>query len=465
MSPSSQPVASPLAELVAPDEPHAFLAHVFGKRPALIHGARSRLPGWLALPVFANPHELLRSYGPDVTIAQGKSDRRMQSGSAKAAAQYLNWGLTMMCGQLHTRVPELHEWLVQLAAELGVPAHCLTSGAFISGKRSGFSMHYDSSDSFWIQLQGIKTVSIARNTDINHLVGVQWTPTGPEGQDQWPQFPNGFPEGEPTNVEKLRLEPGSVLYLPGGTWHATTNDHGSFSVHLFCKPPRAAVVVPELLRALLLQSERWRQPLYGLSGNAPGSGAALAQLQALLADLPALVQSIGPLDLVRAAHDPVERSATITPDARFQRDIGFVIETKEAPPDEMEVIVKRKTYFCGEGTEAFPQGDQIVSLTIEKKYEALVKWIDRSRAPFVVADIGAALPDLEIEHIGQFVSHLAKFQAIQVLWYPALPNACVGSEGAATAVAARIGDATNDSVRRIREPKAVSAGAEEAPEK
>lgn len=65
----------------------------------------------------------------------------------------------------------------------------------------------------------------------------------------------------------VEMKPGSVLFLPRGTWHRTESEGDSMSVSIAVDTPPAVDYIVAQLRMLLLQDPRWRAPLYGAWGD------------------------------------------------------------------------------------------------------------------------------------------------------------------------------------------------------
>src|SRR3546814_1181467 len=64
------------------------------------------------------------------------------------------------------------------------------------------------------------------------------------------------------------MQPGSVLFLPRGTWHRTEALEPSLSLSIVVRPPVLADALLDWLQPWLLGDARWRLPLYGVAGAA-----------------------------------------------------------------------------------------------------------------------------------------------------------------------------------------------------
>ena len=99
----------------------------------------------------------------------------------------------------------------------------------------------------------------------------------------YPQITTGFPQWEGAKFESIDMQPGSVLFIPRGTWHRSHANEDSMALSIVISPPVILDKVLGQLRQLLLQSEQWRQPLMGATSN---------ELDKLLKTLPAIVQQL-----------------------------------------------------------------------------------------------------------------------------------------------------------------------------
>ena len=89
-----------------------------------------------------------------------------------------------------------------------------------------------------------------------------------------------------------QMKPGSVLFIPRGTWHRTTAAQDSFAISIGIRPPSVLESFLEQLRYLLLQDPEWRRPLYGAHGSGSQRQQALERARKVLQTAPAAVQAI-----------------------------------------------------------------------------------------------------------------------------------------------------------------------------
>ncbi|WP_329368816.1 cupin domain-containing protein [Streptomyces sp. NBC_00669] len=145
-------------------------------------------------------------------------------------------------------IDELHGPIGDLAAGLegwlrtGVQVNAYASWT----KTEGFGTHWDDHDVIVVQVSGSKT----------------WKLYGPTRHK--PMYRDvAAPEEPPEDpLAELVLNPGDVLYLPRGWWHAVTADQGTPSLHLTCGlTPHTGAGLLAFLSEMLRSSELVRSDL------------------------------------------------------------------------------------------------------------------------------------------------------------------------------------------------------------
>ena len=128
--------------------------------------------------------------------------------------------------------------------------------------------HTDFQENFTIQLSGRKKWSLQKGTVANVLRGVtpHYSVSAVEGQIKAGRLdqPN-FAFGPPTigtnatgPVEEVIVEPGDVLYFPGGMWHKIEVLEPGISINCSLMATNYATLVCQSLQHLLLQRPEWR---------------------------------------------------------------------------------------------------------------------------------------------------------------------------------------------------------------
>jgi ribosomal protein L16 Arg81 hydroxylase len=155
-------------------------------------------------------------------------------------------------------IVHLEEHVPALAAVCGDIKSQLLEGAFVgavitSGTGAGaFRIHYDPEDLLILQVEGTK----------------RWQIFGPAVSNPVRRMPKQAPpEGTEPIFDEV-LEPGDMLFVPGGNWHRCESGL-STSVHLgfFFLPPTGWHAAQQLTQQFLAE-ELFRTPLTRINGSA-----------------------------------------------------------------------------------------------------------------------------------------------------------------------------------------------------
>jgi hypothetical protein len=215
-----------LAGLVGAENLDAFLADSFGKDQfrRRLPGGGGGLFGWgrlneaLAQHRLAPPRLRLEMAGADVTKGVFKP-RRTRRGALLhdldpvVLNQRLREGATLILDAANELSPPLQDLCAGLSAEL--VAVCQANLYACWGVTQGFDVHWDDHDVFVIQVEGTKRWS---------LYGA--TRASPTRRDHHQDHPKPLHP-----IEEIVLEPGDMLYLPRGYWHAAVGTGGP-TMHL-----------------------------------------------------------------------------------------------------------------------------------------------------------------------------------------------------------------------------------------
>ena len=216
-----------LARLVGPEAVGPFLAGPFGRdafRTRLEPDTARRLFGWpelkeaLAAHRLAPPRLRLEQGGADVTkgLFRSRRSRRgllLQDIDAAVLNARLRDGATLILDAANELNPPLRALCAGLAAEFGCA--CQANLYACWGTSQGFDVHWDDHDVFVVQVEGRKRWALYGSTR-----------AFPTRRDHHGEHPR--PEA-PTR--ETVLEPGDVLYLPRGYWHAAVGLGGP-TLHL-----------------------------------------------------------------------------------------------------------------------------------------------------------------------------------------------------------------------------------------
>ncbi|KAF1045900.1 JmjC domain-containing protein [Xylophilus sp.] len=302
-----------------------------------VHGGAARLPAVLRQPVLASFDALAQRYRGPLSFGRGLRDPQTFDSHA-SPARLARLGLTVYLRDIAPAVPGAHAFLQALEAELGIGEGTARLTAFASPGDEGVSLHYDAEEVISVQLAGRKTFHVAPMEEIAAPYGAQFGPGMAAVEDLYEQLGDRLPDPARARFETVEMAPGSVLWLPRGTWHRTeARGTDSFSLTIALRPQTALDALLAQLEPLLRAEVRWRRPLYGLRPASPGRADALAPLHGLLSTLPATLARL-PADALAPRTEP-ERIAAIGPASRFARVPTSRLEVGPAAPGRALLVL------------------------------------------------------------------------------------------------------------------------------
>jgi hypothetical protein len=234
---------------------------------------------------------------------------------------------------------------------------------------------------------------------INQPVGKQYSPGLAAYPALYPQISNGFPQWDDAEFENIEMKPGSVLFIPRGTWHRSHASKDLLALSIVINPPVLLDKVLGQLRLLLLQSERWRQPLMGSS---------VTDLNQLLIELPQIVEKTDAKVMARSvcSSDRVfdaenEKSRFIlNPDAKITRH----------PNKGNELVVSKKVYGG--------QFNVVADLTLNDAIMRLAMDIYKRQRPFSLVELLNQYSDLNKAQVVSLLSFFVQAGLLHCLDFP-----------------------------------------------
>jgi hypothetical protein len=402
--------SSLLGSLTAPLPAPVFLEKNWPNLAFESHGHPSRLPGYFQQRVLQNAPELATVYQGRISVVAGqKSSSALELPPGTNPLHALGMGLTVQFRDLRPYVPGTGEFVTSLAAELGVDERAVSLSAYASPPGEGFAVHYDPGEIFSIQLQGRKLFRHAPMREIPNPFGEPWGPGGGLSDDLCFQVDTAFPDPSHVTFNTTPMQPGSLLFLPRGTWHRTeASAEPSFSVSISIQPLRAYNLLLGRLRTLLMQDPDWRAPVYG-AGRGIRPEEELRRSADLLARLGSIVAQIEPEDLIGGDRSAYSATSPVSPETRFLREprANFCVEGIDAS-DGLAII---KVWH---GTAE--AGDISLRAKVSPHFVRLLEAILRQAGPFEAsalqgAGTGAAWADiqmvLDLAVRGQLIRRLA----------------------------------------------------------
>jgi len=417
----STATTSILSSLLSPKAADEFLSQFWPKRPYVAQSDPARWPAVLRGDELASVQNLAKRYRGSLRFTHGrKSDQMIQIDRVDPAILF-EMGLTLNFEDIGPYVPGAPEFLRALESELGLNEGSLVMSAFASPYQDGLGCHYDAQDVISIQLIGTKRFHYAPVQEVAVPYGTQYIPGGKPYDEMYAQAQNGFPDNKNVKFETAEMKPGTVLFLPRGTWHYTEAGEPSLSLSITISPPTLLDCAMEQLRWLLLQDSAWREPLYGATANGAMHENLRAHTRRLLERLPQLVASLSPEDLIQAPIPVAKRLDQISEKTRFQRipDAVLEVETNKSPQGLSVVSIRLGHSESSTRISA--------RLEIPDDVLAVFRWIEGQRKPFAGSDVQAAFPRLAFGELKKILATLTRAQYIKLFWFAQLaPGARFG---------------------------------------
>jgi 50S ribosomal protein L16 3-hydroxylase len=253
--------------LAALIHPHSISELHARTEPFVVHGAKASVAELVALPILASLDALMSAW-PDtveVHLPDVADEASSITASPHDARKLFASGMGLRFDDVQRYVRELAPWLDAIRADLGLSSltqqRCLV---YATPAGTGTAPHFDQNVNFVLQLHGTKTWWLAPNTHVvrpmtRHTIGQL---VDPELQS-YARLP--MPEALPADRTELVLEPGSLLYVPRGTWHSTHAAGDAMSLNFTFSPPTWIDLLTTALRSRLALSSRWRETAEPLS--------------------------------------------------------------------------------------------------------------------------------------------------------------------------------------------------------
>ncbi|MGO9444583.1 MAG: JmjC domain-containing protein [Thiobacillaceae bacterium] len=396
-----------LTALLSPNSAHDFLRLHWPDKAYVAHGSPHRLPAALRVPQLQSIGALAATYRGRLTFGNAATSTRTLGMEKANPALLLRMGLSLYMVDIVAMVPALEELLRQLEKELGAPARTARIGAFAAPPNNGVTCHFDAEEVFSIQLQGEKRFHIAKAPDIEQPWGMQFNPGDPCFDDLYPQVPAGFPDPAKGKFETLHMKPGTVLFMPRGTWHYTESGEDSLSVSIVVRTPAAFECALEVLRLQMLGDVRWRRPLYGAWGSGPDQERAREQWQALMQDWPGITAGLTFEDAQLTRLSETELLNRMDATSRFQRrsEARMIFEPRAKGESAVRIVVRDE-----DGLEQTP-----LQLEVPAPLVATFRWLAEHDGAFEMAKLAGRFPELTLERVLTIVNALTRGRYLKQL--------------------------------------------------
>lgn len=347
-------------------------------------------------------------YRGRVTFGNARTGSRTVAVEHIGAEMLHRMGLSLYLPELEQAIPELRELLSAMEAAVGAPPGTARIGAFIAPAENGVTPHFDAEEVFSIQLIGEKRFFIGKATEIEQPVGAQFNPGDVTFDDLYPQAANGFPDFDAAELTTVDLKPGSVIFMPRGTWHRTETSGDSLSVSIILRPPPAMDSVLELIRLRMLKDPAWRRPLHGAWGRPEQQADAAQQLRQLVDGFDRLVDDVDLADLLPLPLKEPERLSLLNPNSRFQPRPEATLAIKQTGGKSRATVKARDQ----QGREL-----EMSQMEVPTQVVPIFQWLRKADTAFSAKQLGEQFSNLPMDQHLKILSALVRGGYLKQLWF------------------------------------------------
>jgi 50S ribosomal protein L16 3-hydroxylase len=282
-----------LASLTYPLSLQEFLGDYWPGTPFITHGLSETVRTLRDLPHLQSLDALLNSCPDDIKahLPDASDESSAVSASPLDARKLFKNRMGLLFNNVHLRSPVLTSALASIKRDLGLPlstqSRCMV---YATADGKGTAPHFDQNVNFVLQLHGTKRWWLAPNTHVENPTE-RFTIGQPIDPELESYLTEALPSAMPENREEFVLKPGSMLFVPRGTWHSTEAEGDALALNFTFNQPCWADLLTAALRSRLLLSPEWRALADGVSSlDREKRAAAEASFEELLlefaADLP-----------------------------------------------------------------------------------------------------------------------------------------------------------------------------------
>lgn len=290
-----------LETIIKPMSRSEFLDHYLHNKPVITHGLLDDLSELTALPFLTSLDSLLEAWPTFVTAyMEGIADEGNSAKvSTKQARELFSKGSGLCFDDANNFCKILDQWPDAIRKDLGLSALTYSRSLIYATKAGeGTDPHFDQNINFVIQISGTKKWWVAPNTHVEnplsrHTIGLEMDP------ELASYSHNGMPQNFPTGGVEYTLKPGSMLFVPRGSWHKTEALSDAVSLNFTFTAPSWLDLLTTAMRGRLAQSPAWRETANFVSDEKMQS-QAIDKFEILLAELSHDVQGWRSTDILGA---------------------------------------------------------------------------------------------------------------------------------------------------------------------
>lgn len=264
-----------LSELIAPVTTEEFFKCHWPHHPLFVPASPDKLKAIFDIQQLSDIESLVAARSLKVRACLPDFDDEYSSihlDPKDALKAYRN-SMTLVFDSMQTQNTVIADSLNQIRQDLGL----VTGGesdlckarsiAYATPSGGGTRLHFDANANFIIQISGSKQWVLAPNNSVKNpterfTTGSLEMPAALEKQCH-----DMLLDDVPEDAIEIDMQPGCVLFVPRGYWHATTTFEDSLSLNFTFSQPTWADVFTKSLQEFLLTSPDWRELADGLESQ------------------------------------------------------------------------------------------------------------------------------------------------------------------------------------------------------
>jgi len=360
------------------------------------HGPLNRLPEPFSDNILSSITTLTAAYqGGLLEFDSSKEKNKMYRSADGTASEVMKRGATAYLDDVSPLLNQADTFVNALEQELNIKSGSTRLTIFLSAAGSGAPVHYDALDVISIQLVGSKKFFTSPLQQIRFPYDRQYSEGGLPFTALYPQISQGYPSCQNQRFEQVDMLPGSILFMPRGTWHYTEAEEDSMSMSIVLNPPTQVDHLLSQLKITLLQDAAWRAPCYGL-GN---KGSIDTKLYG---KLPNKIYK-----LTKSYQNPDSPLWIFHKDSRYLRNPGIEAQ-----------ITSSEGYYQVEYPKLGEKGiTGTVKREVSKDIAGVFHWIMRQGGPFTVGECKKNSPTVSPADFKELFAIAEQSGFLKKLWF------------------------------------------------
>jgi 50S ribosomal protein L16 3-hydroxylase len=250
-----------LESLITPKSKDDFFQCYESNTPFIVHDLKDSIRELTELPFLQSLEHLMNVWPQkvDVQLPMLSDEASTVEVSTDDASKMFENGMGLLFNDANNISPLLSQWLGGLRQELGLPA--LTYGRnliYATKAGKGTAPHFDQNMNFVIQIHGIKKWWVATNEVVVNPM-TRHTMGQPIDDELAGYVRAPMPTKMPDDATEITLKPGSMLFVPRGSWHSTEAETDAMALNFTFSAPTWIDIFTAALRSRLSLSPAWRQ--------------------------------------------------------------------------------------------------------------------------------------------------------------------------------------------------------------